>query len=202
MLCTTAPAVGATSTGRGRPVDQTRYLSLLPLGSQEPARTQRLGVTSDEALAAALHPEPGRCRRVRLGFSAAQSAAPVDRYFFRGLPASLRFCRHVPSLFRSRGCFPPPGEGTYGPCLGPARRSAIAVPPFSKLGGVIRGTRLRVLSPETLGTAPDERTGRPAPPDGPDNTRRSSRHRTRSFSDRPDVPGCPDGFDEPFPSEA
>ena len=33
--------------------------------------------------------------------------APVSRYFLRGLPASLRFLRHVPSLLRSRGCLPP-----------------------------------------------------------------------------------------------
>jgi hypothetical protein len=39
--------------------------------------------------------------------SALHVSAPVDRYFLRGLPASLRFLRHVPSLLRSRGCLPP-----------------------------------------------------------------------------------------------
>ncbi len=43
----------------------------------------------------------------------------------RGLPASLRFLRQVPSSLRLRGCLPPPGEGTYGPWCGPARRSAM-----------------------------------------------------------------------------
>lgn len=32
--------------------------------------------------------------------------------YLRGLPASERFPRTVPSLFRSRGCVPPPGLGT------------------------------------------------------------------------------------------
>lgn len=52
--------------------------------------------------------------------------AGEDRiYFFLGLglAASLRFFRHVPSLFRSRGAVPPPGIFTCGTL--PALRSAM-----------------------------------------------------------------------------
>ena len=58
---------------------------------------------------------------ITVGFVAATSRR---NYFFGlGLPASLRFLRQVPSLFRSRGAVPPPGIFTCGTL--PARRSAI-----------------------------------------------------------------------------
>src|SRR5262249_52339579 len=68
----------------------------------------------------------------RLAFYPVVKLGP-HRYFFfppplpRGLPASLRFARQVPSWLRDRGCLPPPSSGTYGPL--PARRSATGAPP-------------------------------------------------------------------------
>ncbi len=52
-----------------------------------------------------------------------RASKPPIGYFFlppedlpppdpRGLPASLRLARHVPSSFRLRGCFPPPSSET------------------------------------------------------------------------------------------
>ena len=44
--------------------------------------------------------------------------------------ASFRFFRHLPFLFRSRGCVPPPFSGTCG--MRPALRSAMRLPPWSR----------------------------------------------------------------------
>ena len=57
----------------------------------------------------------------------------MRRYLARGFgfPASDRFRRQEPSLFRARGCAPPL-LGTWG-TRPPARRSAIASPPFGSL---------------------------------------------------------------------
>ena len=50
--------------------------------------------------------------------------------YFRFLPVSERLPRQVPSLFRERGCLPPPSSRTCG--IFPALRSAInSPPPFS-----------------------------------------------------------------------
>jgi len=51
-----------------------------------------------------------------------RSSGPIA-YLPRERPASARFLRQVPSLLRLRGCLP---VLTYGPCLGPARRSAVS----------------------------------------------------------------------------
>ncbi len=65
-----------------------------------------------------------------VGGRASTAAKDVDESSaqVRFFPASERFFRQLPSLFRDRGCVPPPSSGTYGPL--PALLSAITLTPF------------------------------------------------------------------------
>lgn len=55
-----------------------------------------------------------RTERVPSGSRGGTREPEASLLLRRGLPASLRFLRHLPSLFLARGWVPPPFSGTWG----------------------------------------------------------------------------------------